>query len=137
MTTSSGGHLGLNPNGSTNSFAYWLSPDIAIEDAKIYRAQFQVGSSTTNADDSLQVRLRLNQKGSWQSWDRGVNSNNGQGPSAGSPKLYQVIFGPDVKGATDNQLVTSFDMLSFDAGDDITSWIYLEAMQLDEVGIAP
>ncbi len=136
-TITSGDHLGLNPIGSTNCFSYWLSPDIPIEEDKKYRAWFEIGSSVTDADTCLQTRMRVNQKGSWQAWYRGVNSNNGQAPNSTTPKTYSVIFNPDVCGCGDENVTFSFDILSFDMSDDIYSWLYLESAGLQEVTINP
>ena len=121
---------------SRNCFSYWVSPGNSIEDAKVYRARFEMKSSVTNPDDAVQFRLRVNQLGSWQAWDRGVNSNMGQAPSTVS-KTYDVIFDPNVTDTTDNAAIFSFDIMSFDAGDDVSSWLYLESAILEEITISP
>ncbi|MCD6385843.1 hypothetical protein J7M23_08715, partial [Candidatus Sumerlaeota bacterium] len=136
-TTSTGGHLGLNPEGSLNCFSYWFSPDTSIEDEQVYRALFTVSSSVTNADDAVQFRLRINQSGSWQEWERVVNSYNLQAPSATDWKTYDVIFDPNVTGTSDNIAVFSFDIMSFDQFDDENSWLYLENMSLEKVSVSP
>jgi len=137
ITSSTGGHLGLSADGSTNCFSYWYSPDISIEDAKIYRARFEMSSDMTEPDDVVQFRLRVNQKGSWQGWNRVVNSYNQQSPSATEWKTYDVIFNPNVTGTSDNLAVLSFDILSFDPGDTTTSWLFLESLRLEEITITP
>jgi len=137
VTSSSGGHLGLSAGGSTNCFSYWYSPDVSIEDGKVYRARFEASSSVTNPDDAVQFRLRVNQKGSWQGWDRVVNSFNQQSPSATEWKTYDVIFNPNVTGTSDNLPVLSFDILSFDPADATTSWLYLEKVIMEEISISP
>ena len=132
------GHLGLNPNSSANCFSYWFSPDIWIADAKVYRALYQVGSSVTNPDSSVQFRLRVNQKGSWKAWDRIVNSNLQQTPSVGNSKSYGVILESTITGVGNDYLaVSNFDILSFDAFDDTSSWIYLESLVFEEVTLTP
>lgn len=136
-TTSAGGHLGLNPDGSLNCFSYWFSPDESIENAQTYRALFTVSSSVTNTDDAVQFRLRVNQKSSWQEWERVVNSYNLQAPSTSEWKTYDVIFEPNVTGLTDENAVFSFDIMSFDPYDDENSWLYLESMSLEKVSISP
>ncbi|MCD6386428.1 hypothetical protein J7M23_11720 [Candidatus Sumerlaeota bacterium] len=137
ITSTTGGHLGLSADGSTNCFSYWYSPDISIEDGKIYRAQFEMSSDVTDPDSAVQFRLRVNQKGSWQGWNRVVNSYNQQAPSASEWKTYDVIFNPNVTDTSDNFAVFSFDILSFDPGDDTNSWLYLESVLLSEVTISP
>ncbi len=131
------GKLCLSPNGSTYCFAYLYSPDVAVDDAKLYRAHFEIGSSVTNADDAVQFRLRVNQKGSWQAWDRLVNSNMGQGPSSTGITPYNVIFQPNVAGGDDAYAVFSFDIMSFDARDDTNSWLYLDSLALQELTRSP
>ena len=131
------GKIGLSPNGSTNCFSYLYSPDATIQDGKIYGVMFEMSSSVTNADNAVQFRLRVNQKGSWQAWDRIVNSNMGQAPSNTGTKSYNVILDPDVTGSGDNLAVFSFDIMSFDAGDDPSSWLFLESVALDEITLSP
>ena len=94
-------------------------------------------SSVTDADDAVQFRLRVNQKGSWQAWDRTVNSNYQQGPSDNEEKIYAVIFNPNVMDIDDGAAVFAFDIMSFDPTDDVTSWLYLQSITLEEVIITP
>lgn len=130
-------YIGLSPNGFTNCFSYWYSPDVGFEDGKIYRARFEMSSNVANPDDAVQFRLRVNQKGSWQGWNRVINSYNQQAPSASEPKTYDVIFNPNVTGSTDNLAVISFDILSFDPADDTSSWLYLDSVRLEEISLLP
>jgi hypothetical protein len=127
----------LSPSGSENCFSYLYSPDVTIQDNTVYRAQFEVGSSVTEPDDAVQIRCRVNQKGSWQAWDRVVNSNNQQGPYNVATKVYDVYFTPDVTGSGDNLAVIAFDIMSFSGVDDVNSWIYLESFTLDELTLTP
>ncbi|MCD6386676.1 hypothetical protein J7M23_12995 [Candidatus Sumerlaeota bacterium] len=136
-TTSGGSYLGLSPNGSTNCFSYWFSPDVSIEDGRLYRARFETRSSVRNPDDAVQFRLRVNQKGSWQGWNRVVNSYNQQAPSASEWKTYDVFFNPNVTDTSDNLAVFSFDILSFSPADATTSWLFLESLRLEQVTITP
>ncbi|MCD6385427.1 hypothetical protein J7M23_06575, partial [Candidatus Sumerlaeota bacterium] len=131
------GSLGLSANGSTNCFSYWYSPDIPIQENKVYRALWRVASNVTEPDECVQFRLRSNQKGSWQAWSRLVNSNYQNAPTTGSPKDYYFILTPDITGTDDNLLVFSFDIMSFDPSDDTSSWLYLDAVRLEEITIIP
>ncbi len=133
VTASDGGHLALNPAGSTSCFSYWYSPDQPIENGKYYRARFDVSSTSTDPDTTVQFRLRANQKGSWQGWERVVNSNNQQSPNAGESKLYDIIFQPVVIGSDDDMILFSFDIMNFDLNDNATSTIYLESLQVHEI----
>ncbi|MCD6385925.1 hypothetical protein J7M23_09140, partial [Candidatus Sumerlaeota bacterium] len=137
ITSSAGGHLGLSPAGSTNCFSYWYSPDVGIEDAKLYLARFEMSSSILDPDEVVQTRLRVNQKGSWQGWIRVVNSYNQQAPAAAEWKTYDIIFNPDVTASTDNLAVFSFDVMSFDPADATISWLFLESLTLNEIDVSP
>jgi hypothetical protein len=131
------GALGLSPNGSTNCFSFWSSPDTTVEDLKLYRARFRMGSDVSDADQAVQFRLRINQKGSWLAWERVVSSNNQQGPSMSLLKWYEVIIDPKVTESSDSVVQTAFDIMSFDVNDDESSWLYLDFMELHEVTISP
>lgn len=133
LYSSTEGHLGLNADGSIHCYSYWLSPNVCISDSGYYRAQFEVSSSSSNPDTTLQFRLRASQKDSWQGWERVVNSNNHQAPSASETKTYDVIFNPTVMGAGSSQFVFSFDILSFNRRDDIFSWLYLESFKIHKI----
>ena len=132
----SDGKLGLSPNGSTNCFSYVYSPDVTVEDGKIYRAWFEMLSSVTDADKAVQFRLRVNQKGAWTSWYRIVNSFNQHAPSSAGSTFFDVILDPAVTGSGDTNAVFSFDIMSFDPSDDINSSLYLDSMSLDEVSMS-
>ena len=137
LTSDLAGNLGLMPDGSSNCFSYWFSPDVTIEAGMIYRTRFTVGSTSTEPDQSIQTRLRINQKGAWQGWDRIVNSNKQQAPSATEMKTYDVFFMPIVTGSGDNLAVFSFDIMSFDWFDNLYSWIYLDTCTQDEISFSP
>ncbi|MCD6385043.1 hypothetical protein J7M23_04620, partial [Candidatus Sumerlaeota bacterium] len=66
-----------------------------------------------------------------------INSNNQQAPSSTEWKTYDLFFNPDVTGSSDNQVIFSFDILSFDPADDTSSWLYLENVIVEEVFITP
>ena len=131
--SSSGGHLALNPLGSTNAFSYWYSPEIAISNNKLYRSSWLLGSSSADANKTVQSRLRVNQVGSWQAWARGINSNNSRAPSAGKSVWYDVYFNPNVTGTADDGILLNFDIMSFDPNDNASSSLYLEEVYIEEV----
>jgi len=131
------GFLGLSPDGSVNTFSYWQSPDIAISDELVYRATFGLVASVTNADSAVQCRLRVNQKGSWQAWDRIVNSFNSHAPFAAAEKPYSVIFDPNVTGTDDAAAVLAFDIMSFSWDDDVDSWLFLASLVIETITLVP
>ncbi len=137
ITSVDPGRLGLNPNGSTNCFSYWLSPDIGLKDGKIYHVLYEMSSSVTNPDEAVQMRLRVNQKGQWKAWDRVVNSNLGRAPSETSPKIYSVILDPTVQGVGNDLASLNFDIMSFDFFDNYALWLYLDSVLMEEVTITP
>ncbi len=131
------GKIGLNPEGSANAFSYWYSPDVAIQNGKVYRVKWEIESSVDFPDKAVQFRLRHNQRGSWSAWSRNVNSFLSNAPSIDNPKMYNVYLDPLVAGTGDDALLLSFDMLSFDANDDVYSSLYLNSVAMDEVTITP
>ncbi len=136
-SSTTGGHLGLSPAGSWFCFSYWESPENILASNKVYRALFELSSSVSNNDDAVQFRLRINQKGAWQSWDRVVNSKHLHAPSNIDWKTYQVLFDPIITGAEDDDIIFNFDIMSFDTFDDIYSWLYLESFTLEDITISP
>jgi hypothetical protein len=138
LSSAAGGSLGLDPNGSTNSFSYWFSPDVGMASSTMYRVVWEVESTASDADETVQFRLRQNQKGAWAAWNRTVSSNLDNAPAAGIPKLYDVIVSPVVTGiGDDDKLLLSFDILSFDAADDENSQLLLNEVIVEETTISP
>ncbi len=137
ITTDQNGHIGLCPNGSSNVFSYWYSPDVQIKDGKTYFATWLMDSSAAAADSTVQFRLRVNQKGTWSAWDHIINSFLSHAPYTGNPETYSIYFDPHVSGAGDEYVQCSFDILSFNPDDDVSSWVYLEAILVDEIFVTP
>ncbi|MCX7765705.1 MAG: hypothetical protein N2246_03245 [Candidatus Sumerlaeia bacterium] len=130
------GHVGLSPQGATNCFSYWSSPQLQVEQGKIYRTRWRIESDATNPDITLDFRLRCNQLSNWRFWDTGVYSYNLSAPSAGNPRVYDCIIFPQMQTPTDI-IQLSFDILSFDPLNALNSWIYLDEVSIDEVTITP
>ncbi len=65
-----------------------------------------------------------------------MNSYFQNAPAAGNVKNYDVLLSPAVSGVGgDNQLVLSFDIMSFDPSDDENSLILLNAVIVAETNI--
>jgi hypothetical protein len=94
-----------------------------------------VSCTVSDPDDACQFRLRINQKGAWESWDRVVNSNLGHGPSLSTPRTYPVYFEPIVTGPADENIIFSFDILSFDLNDDASCWLFLDSLTMDKISV--
>jgi len=129
--------IGLSPAGSSNAFSYWESPYNTIQDGDIYRVWYEMRSSVSDADQSIQFRLRLNQVGTWFSWGRIVTSNLGNAPSVSTARFYPIILHSIVSDTTDDDLVMSFEIMSFDVMDDVNSWIFLDRAYMEEVDVTP
>ncbi len=129
------GSLNMTPQGSTNCFSYWLSPNIPVEARKYYRSAWTISSDVTDPNEAVEFRLRVTQKGSWQSWYRTVASNLSNSPSEGNPGTYEVIFDPCVTGSVDNNVVLAFDIASFAVEDDTNSTVSLDEVVVDQASL--
>ncbi len=129
--------LSLSPMGSTTCFSSWLSPEMAIEDDTVYLARWTVGSSQTDANKTVQFRLRVNQKGSWQAWENTVSSYLSRAPSYAQSKQYDILFHPRVQGSEDDTIQCAFDLLSFSWDDDLYSSVRLDELEVEEVTMTP
>jgi hypothetical protein len=56
-----------------------------------------------------------------------------QSPSSTDPKIYNVYINPNVTGYSDDKIILSFDIMSFDSSDDTMSWIYLKSVEIEEI----
>ena len=122
----------MSPNRSVTSFGFWGSPQITVEAGKSYRVRAIVASTAVDPDETLTFRLRANQTGNQRGWVQVVVSTNGEAPSAGDDKTYELLINPRIDSGTDT-IVLSFDMLSFDPFEDRSSWVYLENIALEEI----
>ena len=51
--TDTGGHIGIRPLRSTNTFSYWYSPYEIVTDGKLYCVKWEMGADTTDPDDTV------------------------------------------------------------------------------------
>ncbi len=130
-------HIGLSPNGSSDCFSYWESPSIYIGDGEYYRVRWLMKSDCYDYDGSVQFRLRVNQEGAWQAWNRIVTSNNRQAPSGGYGTWYEVFLTPESTAPIDESLILNFDIMSFAWDNDTNSWLYLDSFYLEEIVLIP
>ncbi len=135
--TSSGGHLGLSPSGSSYCFGFWNSPEISVHNGVTYKAEFSLASSLSTGELVPQCRLRANQVNGYGSATREVISGgDGGGAPLNTPRTYDLLFTPLFSGA-EGIVTLSFDILNFDPSDDGNAWIYLESVTIEEVSVSP
>ncbi len=135
--TSSGGHLGLSPAGSSSCFGFWDSPQIEVRNGVTYRAAFFLASSLSTGELVPTCRLRANQVNGYGSVARYIISGgDGGGAPVTTPRSYDVLFTPLL--STDEGTVTlSFDIANIGPFDDASAWIYLESVSIEEVSVSP
>jgi hypothetical protein len=131
------GGIGISPDGSAYSYSYWWSSDIPVENDKIYRVRWKIESDVANPDDAVEFRVRANQTGAWSAWNRTVNSFLQASPSAANPKTYDIFLTPVVTGAYDDRMILCLDVMSFDPTDDVSSWLYLDSVRVEEITVGP
>lgn len=134
LSVDTGDHLGLSPNGSALSFAFWSSPQITLVRGKSYRAFFAVKTSETNPDNALCFRMRCNQASSNRSWVANCDSVQGTSPTDTVTKFYVLDFVPEFTDPTE-KVSFGFDMMSFNPFDNLMGWVYLEGFILVEYPI--
>ncbi len=133
-TTTVGGHLGLNPNGSSKSFGFFYSPPVPVEGNTLYRGTFTLTSSHTAPDLVPAFRLRANHLQTQQTFSLSVNSYGQISPTVGLPGEYEFYIEPAATGLTES-LELSFDLTNFDPEDDPHTWVYLEEVSIDEISV--
>lgn len=129
--------LGLSPYHSSYCFSYWLSPEIEIQKDKVYLVRWQVSSGVSDPDQVVDFRLRCNQTSNQRTWDTGTLFSLGDAyPTGMEPKTYELIISPQMSTPSDT-IRLSFDIMSFDASNDLSSYIYLEDVTVQEYLILP
>ncbi|MBN1902536.1 carboxypeptidase regulatory-like domain-containing protein [Candidatus Sumerlaeota bacterium] len=136
-TTQENGHLGFSPAGSTNSYGYWESPFIAFTPGKTYRIRCTLMSDQYNPEDVPTVRIRVN-SGNNQTVGLLVINSTTDGDSSPTidPKVYDLVFTPPVS-ASSSGFSIAFDLVNIGTTDNASAWIYLEEVEIEEVGISP
>jgi hypothetical protein len=132
----SSGHLMLKPNGSSNCFSYWKSPDATISQNRAYRCRYALRSSVTDRSKCVQFRARANQPSNWRAWEHVVPSIGTNSPVSTDTYEYDFMIIPQMTTPTDT-IQLAFDIMSFDPNDDTNSELYLEAVYLNEYIISP
>jgi len=79
---------------------------------------------------------RVNQTGNWRAWNKIVPSFGDNSPTNTTYKDYDLIIIPQMSTGTDN-LVLNFDIMSFDVNKDLSSWLLLDNLEIEEILIGP
>ena len=125
--------IGLSPNGSTNCFSSWLSPDFLVKKDKKYRTQWTISSSVSNSDCAPDFRLRANQLSTYLYSITNIFSFGDAAPDTGT-KTYELCFEPRIEGNQDAANI-SFDIINFISGNDPDAWIFLEQVDIHEFNV--
>lgn len=130
------GHLALSPAGSTNCFSSWESPGISIQQGKTYRVCWQISSSAKNSNLTPDMRLRVEQTGTLLFWLTYIFSFEDVAPAHSVTKNYCLVILPQMATPEDT-VILNFDIFNRDATNDLSAWIYLDEVIIEEVHIVP
>jgi hypothetical protein len=120
------GLLDLISTTNTNTFGFWASPttDITLEDSKLYKVQFTLGTDVTNPAQVPTVRLRA------------YNATNQVAHCLVKPAIaqisssdYVVLFDPPPALAGQG-LGIAFDILNFDPNADPRARLSLDSVTI-------
>lgn len=123
--------LGLSPGNDFPVFCFWQSPEITVEKGKTYRATFTMTSTVLQSNDVPQFRLRVFQTSNNLAWFTAPDSVGGQPPAAGEVQTYDVVFTPDMPGATDTVRLY-LDLTHFNPFDDGAGTVILQEVTVIE-----
>jgi len=109
-----GGRLVLQAHNSTNTFGYWWSPTIAVEEDRIYRLRCKVESDAVLQSETPDIRIRLNAMNYQSAATLKMESigDGGCSPCIGASATYDLYFAPPNSAQSDG-MTASFDMLNF------------------------
>lgn len=130
------GHLALSPAGSTNCFSTWESPRISVQRGKTYRVCWQISSSAKSSNLTPDIRLRIDQTGNWLFWLTYLFSSDDFAPAQSVSKNYCLVFSPQM-AIPEDTVILKFDIFNRDATNDLTAWVYLNEVSMEEVNIIP
>lgn len=122
--------------GGANTFGFWNSPEIAVENDSLLMATFTVESDIAAANRATvpQFRLRLNERSLHAASVFAVESRGDadRSPAIGEPQRYVVFFRPPASLA--GQLLSaSFDFLNFDPSDNPAATLTLDQVDIETI----
>ncbi|MFH0794889.1 MAG: hypothetical protein V2A74_12750, partial [bacterium] len=132
---SEAGRVRLTATTNVNSFGFWQSPANfvpAIQGA-LFRAEFNVSTSSTDPNLTPQARLRVNSSTNEVAHYLVIGSPNGGRYSPNTAgKNYDLIFESPGSGRTGNEdaFSISFDLINFDPTDPATGDLALESIEI-------
>lgn len=130
-----GGAITLSPGGNNFAYGYWGSccPVVCMDTSKTYYVRFQVRSSLDpeQRDRVPSFRCRLNSTNYQGCAYAHLNSKESADrmPTFTEPVNYWVCFQPDAT-MQDQGLLVSFDLVAFDATDDLNAILYLDEVEV-------
>jgi hypothetical protein len=118
---------------TSNTFGFWVSPIIDVEQDNLYRAQFNVSTDVTDQTLVPSIRFRLNLGNNQIAAALNIESpgDGKSSPLSTGNTTYQLFFAPPANAVADGMLI-SFDVLGFDPGDQAQSTLYLDSVRIDK-----
>ena len=98
-----------------------------------YRAANR-GNFQACVSEVVQFRLRANQPSCWRAWEHIVPSFYNNSPNNTLDKTYAFIIDPQMATSSD-YVELSFDIMSFNPGDNCNSSLYLNDVVLERIDI--
>ncbi len=125
--------LKLISSTNTNTFGYWLSPQMAVSADYVHRARFKVMTNITNEALVPHIRLRVNSL-NLQQYDVLSIESAGDGGASSTPtgRDYNLYFVPP---ANDTAVTFAFDLLNFDPDDAAVAELALDSVTVDRFAL--
>jgi len=117
---------------TSNTFGYWLSPLIPVEQDHLYRAQFNVSTNVTDQAIVPSIRFRLNLANNQMAAAINIESvgDGKSSPLSTGNTTYQLFFAPPANAVTDGMLI-AFDIMGFNPADQAQSTLFLDFVRID------
>ncbi len=118
---------------TSNTFGFWVSPVIPVEQDHLYRAQFKVSTNVTDQALVPSIRFRLNLANNQMAAALNIESagDGKSSPLSTSYTTYQLFLAPPANAVTDGMLI-AFDIMGFNPDDQAQSTILLDFVRVDK-----
>jgi parallel beta-helix repeat protein len=123
--------LAITTQNTRNTFGYWLSPIIPVEQDHLYRAQFSVATNVSDQALVPSIRFRFNLVNNHMAAALNIESsgNGTSSPVSTEYTTYQLFFAPPSNAAADG-MVIAFDVLGFVPDDQANSTLLLDSVRI-------